>query len=176
MTKNSFSFGTSNSVDTWGVHMIKHDTFAPPKRSRKITIPGRSGSYDFGASRFDERTLRLECSLERRMSAADFREIIFAFSRKNLIRLWDEPDKYYIGELYNADEVFVYQQEQMRDFELNFICEPFAYRVTAPLAIRSGVNRINYGGTAEAPTVIEIRNTNSYAVSNIVLIAIKRRS
>ena len=49
MTGDSFSFGRYNSVDDWGLMVIAYDYLLPPKRARKITIPGRSGSYDFGA-------------------------------------------------------------------------------------------------------------------------------
>ena len=176
MTPNSFLFGAINSVDEWGLHVIKHDTFMPPKRSRKIVVPDRSGAYDYGAKYYDERALRLECSLMEQISNAQFREIIYGLCQKKQIRLWDEPDKYYIGELYDPEEVLVYPCEAMRDFELAFVCEPFAYKAIPVQSIQTGNNKINYRGTAEAPTLIEITNPNSYAVSNIILTAIKRRS
>lgn len=59
MTGDSFSFGRYNSVDDWGLMVIAYDYLLPPKRARKITIPGRSGSYDFGAKNWEERTLRM---------------------------------------------------------------------------------------------------------------------
>lgn len=62
MTGDSFSFGRYNSVDDWGLMVIAYDYLLPPKRARKITIPGRSGSYDFGAKNWEERTLRMTCT------------------------------------------------------------------------------------------------------------------
>lgn len=176
MLNNSFIFGSVNSLETWGVKVIEHDFFMPAKRERKITIPGRSGAYDYGAKYYNERILSLECVLERKMSKAAFREVIFALSQKRQIRLWDEPDKYYIGELYDAEEVTVYPQEIMREFTLEFVCEPFAYRPTITLPVKAGENKVSYTGTAEAPAIIEIFNPNSYPVGSITITAVKRRS
>ena len=80
MTGDSFSFGRYNSVDDWGLMVIAYDYLLPPKRARKITIPGRSGSYDFGAKNWEERTLRMTCTLTRQVTKAEFREIIYALS------------------------------------------------------------------------------------------------
>lgn len=176
MTDNSFSFGAVNSVETWGLKVISHDFFMPTKRERKIVIPGRSGAYDYGAKYYDERILSLECVLERQVKKSGFREIIYTLSKKKEIRLWDEPDKYYVGELYDSGEVTVYPQEYLREFTLEFVCEPFAYRDTITLPVREGGNHVNYTGTAEAPPVIEIFNPNPYPVQNITITAVKRRS
>lgn len=176
MTENSFSFGAVNSVDAWNLKVISHDFFMPAKRERKIVIPGRSGAYDYGAKYYDERILSLECVLERRVQKSLFREIIYTLSKKKEIRLWDEPDKYYIGELYDSGEVTVYPQEYLREFTLEFVCEPFAYRNTVTFPVKEGTNAVNYTGTAEAPPVIEIFNPNPFPVQNIVITAVKRRS
>ena len=100
MTGDSFQFGGINSVDEWGLMVVAYDYFLPPKRARKISIPGRSGQYDFGADCWDERTLRLSCMLTRHMTKAEFREVVYELSRKSVLRLWNEPDKYYMAELY----------------------------------------------------------------------------
>ena len=176
MVANSFSFGSVNSVEAWGLKVIEHDFFMPAKRARKITIPDRSGAYDYGARYYDERILSLECVLERKISKSAFREIVYGLSKKKQIRLWDEPEKYYMGELYNPEEVIVYPQEFMREFTLEFTCEPFAYHPTITIPIKNGSNPITYGGTAESPAIIEIFNRNKYSVQNITITAVKRRS
>lgn len=175
MTGDSFSFGKFNSMDDWGIKVIAYDVLLPPKRSRKLTIPGRSGSYDFGAKNWEDRTLRISCMLLRQMTKAEFREIVYLLSKKNRLHLWNEPDKYYIAELYESPEVQDYYLEAAREFELAFTCEPFAYgdRATAP--IKSGRNVVNYKGTAEAPCMIVLRNVSTSNVANITITAIKRR-
>ena len=140
----------------------------------KITIPGRSGSYDFGAKNWEERTLRMTCTLTRQVTKAEFREIIYALSKKARLRLWNEPDKYYIAELYDPAEVQDYYLETGREFELNFIAEPFAYGPTITTPLENGRNKIAYQGTAETPCMIVLRNVSSSNVQNITITATKR--
>ena len=174
MTGDSFSFGTYNSVDDWGIMVIGHDTFLPPKRSRKISIPGRSGAYDYGAKNWDERTVRLECVLMRQMKKEEFREIVYLLSKKGRLRLWNETEKYYMAELYDSPNVDDFYLEEMREFELAFVCESFAYGENVTTAITDGRNRIAYKGTAETPAVIVLRNASDDEIANVTITAIKR--
>ena len=174
MTGDSFSFGTYNSVDDWGIMVIGHDTFLPPKRSRKISIPGRSGAYDYGAKNWDERTVRLECVLMRQMKKEEFREIVYLLSKKGRLRLWNETEKYYMAALYDSPNVDDFYLEEMREFELAFVCEPFAYGENVTTAIADGRNRIAYKGTAETPAVIVLRNASDDETANVTITAIKR--
>lgn len=174
MTGDSFQFGALNSVDDWGIRVVAYDYFLPPKRARKISVPGRSGMYDFGAECWDERTLRIACTLERTLSKSDFREIVYQLSQKRQLRLWNEPEKFYMAELYDPSEVQDYFMESMRDFELNFICEPFAYGKTVSVPIQAGRNVIEYEGTAETPCIILLRNNSARNVQNLRITAIKR--
>ena len=174
MTGDSFSFGQYNSLDDWGIAVIAHDTFLPPKRERKLSIPGRSGAYDYGAKNWEERTLRIECSLMRRITKAEFREIVYILSKKNRLRIWNEPDKYYVAELYDSADVMDYYLESMREFELTFVCDPFAYGSILTVPLASGRNQVNYGGTAETPAVIVLKNTSETEATNVTITAIKR--
>ena len=174
MTGDSFSFGTYNSVDDWGIMVIGHDTFLPPKRSRKINIPGRSGSYDYGAKNWEERTVRLECVLMRQMKKEEFREIVYLLSKKGRLRLWNEPEKYYVAELYDSPNVDDFYLEEMREFELSFVCGPFAYGENVTTALTDGRNKIAYKGTAETPAVIVLRNASDDEIANVTITAIKR--
>lgn len=174
MTGDSFSFGKFNSMDDWGIKVVAYDYLLPPKRARKVTIPGRSGSYDFGANTWGERSLRMSCMLTRQMTKAEFREVIYALSKKARLRLWNEPDKYYIAELYDPAEVQDYYLEIAREFELVFVCEPFAYGASVVGPIQNGRNLVNYKGTAEAPCMIVLKNTSTTDVVNITITATKR--
>lgn len=171
---DSFTFGRHNSLTDWGIRVIKYDTLTPAKRPRKVAIPRRSGMYDFGADCWEERTVRIECVLERKISRSDLRTIAGALSKKSILRLWDEPDKYYIGEIYDPAEITDYFDEAMREFTLSFVCDPFAYGKTVSIPIASGVNAIQYQGTADAPCLIVLRNVSSTAVSNLTITAVKR--
>ena len=175
MPGDSFSFGPYNSLTDWGIRVIKHDVLTPAKRPRKVHIPQRSGMYDFGATCWEERTVRIECTLERKTSRAQLREIAGALSRKGRLRLWDEPDKYYVGELYDPAEVLDYYDEAMREFSLSFVCEPFAFGRTVTQPIASGENRVAYLGTADTPCVIVLKNLSPDTVQTVTITAIKRR-
>lgn len=174
MTGDSFQFGIFNSMDDWGIRVIAYDFLMPPKRARKIVIPGRSGQYDFGADCWEERTLRIDCMLTRPMQKAEFREIVYQLSRKRGLRLWNEPDKYYMAELYDPGEVRDYPGEAMREFELNFTCEPYAYGNSVSTPLRNGRNNILYKGTAETPCTIILRNNSAGNIANVRITAVKR--
>ena len=142
----------------------------PAKRARKVRIPGRNGQYDC----WEERTVRIDCTLERKVSRSELREIAYYLSRKSILSLWDEPDKHYIGEIYDPSELTDYYDEAMREFTLTFICEPFAFGQTVTVPIASGKNRMEYRGTAETPCLIVLRNVSKTQCANITLTAIKR--
>ena len=67
-----------------------------------------------------------------------------------------------------------YYLESMRDFELTFVCEPFAYGSILTVPLASGRNRVSYGGTAETPAVIVLKNTSETEATNVTITAIKR--
>lgn len=175
MVYDSFQFGSYNSLTDWGIRVVKYDTLMPPKRPRKRGIPLRHGQYDYGARNYEERTVRIVCTLERKISRAELREIAYHLSRKAQLRLWDEPDKYYIGEIYDAAEIEDYFDEAMREFTLTLLCEPFAYTDAKTVVIADGENAAGYNGTVARGCVIEIRNPNDFDVSNITITTQTRR-
>lgn len=174
MPGDSFSFGSYNSLADWGIRAVKYDVLTPAKRPRKVQIPMRSGMYDFGAQNWEERTVRIECTLERKISRGELREIAGALSRKSQLRLWDEPDKYYMGELYDPAEILDYYDEAMRDFTLSFVCEPFALGPVIAAPLTMGSNSIAYQGTAPSPCLIVLRNLSQTNASTVTITAVKR--
>ena len=139
-----------------------------------MLIPERSGMYDFGAKCWEERTVRIECTLERKISRSELREIAGVLSQKGRLWLWDEPDKFYVGELYDSAEITDYFDEAMREFTLSFVCEPFAYGRTVTQDIASGANAIAYQGTATTPCVIVLRAPPDIGAQTVTITAIKR--
>lgn len=172
----SFQFGKYNSLADLGIVCEVHDTLMPPKIERKIQIPGRSGMYDFGADTFEERTIECECKLINPISKAELREVAYKLANgKNRLIFWDEPDKYYIAELYDPTEITNIADRLWLEFTLTFICEPFAYREITDMQLNFGDNKIEYGGTVKTPTSIFIRNENDFDVSNITITAVKQK-
>lgn len=175
MTDMSFNFGSYNSVDDMGIICEYYDTMFPPKRSRKIQIPGRSGSYDYGSKTYDERTIVCNCKLVNQISKAELREVSYMLSGKKRLVLWDEPDKYYIAELFDPTEIQSIADRLWLEFELTFTCEPFAYSDAKTVQIPKGNVKVEYNGTEEAPCTIVLRNNTGSPIANPSIRFVYRR-
>ena len=174
MRGSTFTFNGINSEE-FGIKVIKHDLILPPKRERKLQIPNRHGTYDFGSQIYDERAIQVRCIVERKLSRAELREVAFWLSKKSRLIFFDEPEKYYVGELYSTDIFETFPNEVMREFTLDFICEPFAYGETVVSPIKAGSNAVRYKGTASTPTKIFLRNMSDRSAINLSLTLVKRR-
>ena len=171
---DSFTFAGVNSLEAWGIKVVAYDVFGPQKRDRKQQIPFRHGSYDYGKKYYNNRTIRLDCMTEiKPLSKSDMREVIYWLHQKSALYLWDEPDKYYIGELLESVEVEVLPKYIKQRFVLPMICDPFAYKAHTSRPLTSGINTVDYKGTVESPTMIILRNINEVSVSNVVLKAVQ---
>ena len=184
----SFNFGPYNSLKDMGIICEAYDTLLPPKRSRKIEILGRSGLYDFGSDTYDERTITLSCKLinqitkaelrevaYKQITKAELREVAYKLSGKNKLSLWDEPEKYYIAELFDPSEVQSIADRLWLEFDLTFVCEPFAYTEVKTINVQEGANPIQYQGTIHTPTRITLVNNNDFPITNLTITAIRKR-
>ena len=176
LTKSSFLFGDVDMYVVYGIQLEAEpqDVILPPLRARKITIPERHGAYDFGAKYYDERGLQLQCVTIRALSRDAVREISWMLSKKSEIRIWNEPEKYYIGRIYDSAGL-----TQLRNignkFTLTFVCEPFAYGQTVTAPFDGLTYRADYQGTAPTPTYIQIVNNGETAATNIRISQSDRR-
>jgi phage-related protein len=184
----SFTFRGRNSRDM-GLIATSYDFIMPEKRERKQAVPFRHGANDYGAKWYNDRILRLRCTWItarlRKMTRSDIREIAYWLSQKGRIILDIEADKYYIGEVYNSNELIAHYNYAVEEnggtdttdgeFELEFTCEPFAYRATVTHDLTDGVNKIEYTGTAETPCVIILRNNNNFALNNVQVAVVRKR-
>ena len=179
LTKSSFEFEGVDMFLRFGIQLVDEpgDVIQPKLRERKIILPERSGAYDYGARYYDERILTLNCVTTRVMERAGVREIAYLLSRRGQIRIWNEPDKFYLGQLYDASPL-----EQLRRmgnrFPLTFVCEPFAHGETVQedFGMRLDLSGASaYHGTAATPTRIEIRNAGTTPATGIqVTLTVKR--
>ena len=165
----SFLFGQTDMYDTYGIQLydVIQDVLKPKLRDNSITIPHRDGVVDFGAKYYDQRSLKLKCITTRALTRAEIREISYTLSTKSQIFLFCEPDKYYVGQIYNAGKLEIEPVSLWR-FDLDFTCDPFAY---GEQITQKFVNQAfwDYGGTATTPTVIEIVNNNDYPLNGITI-------
>ena len=177
LTKSSFKFGTVDMYERFGIMLEgePEDAVLPMIRPRKQTIPQRHGAYDFGARYYGERGLILKCVTIRTLAREDVREISYLISKKNEIRIWNEPEKYYIGRIY--DETALTQERRIANkFTLQFVCEPFAYGATKTEQFTSLRYTPAYSGTIGTPTYIVIRNAAASGnVTNIKITQIDKQ-
>lgn len=187
----SFKFGSTDMYEKFGIMILDagmpDDLFIPSIRERKVEVPNRHGSYDFGAQYYNERELTLRCiaAEPERIGYTNqnlrqyVREITYVLSKKAEIRLWNEPEKYYIGRIYDATEL-TQLRSLANEFNITFICEPFAYGETHTVTFAKP-NQIpeyvpNYQGTAPASTYIVIRNiASSGNVTNIKITQVDKQ-
>ena len=178
LTKSSFKINDTDMYAAFGLQLtddgLPKDVLIPGLRSRKQVIPLRSGAYDYGAKYYDERPLQIKVVTTRILSRSDTREIAYVLSKKVELRTWNEPDKYYIGRIYQAPDL-----EQLRNignrFPMTFICEPFAYGATKTEQMTSLLYIPDYKGTAATPTYIVIENTGTGPATNIQITLTKRK-
>lgn len=169
--QDTFTFGSINSSE-FGIKVISYDPFSPPKRRRSRVIDFRHGSFDLGTKFYSDRIITLECHATHHLGRAELRKVSFWLSGRDRLILWDEPDKYYIGELMDSADVAVAGGRARHRFVLPFVCEPFAYGQQVIKHITGGENAVEYGGEADAPTMLVIRNQGTANISNIVVKAV----
>jgi len=182
MDKFTFDFNGRNSAE-FGIYATSYDIVMPFKREKRRQIPFRHGTHLHDNTFFNDRQLRLRCfwlnDKEDNISRDEFREITLWLSERGRIVLDVEPDKHYVGELFDPSDLRAHYNRstfgEIRStdgtFELVFTCEPFAYGEQVVMPISHGNNEIEYRGTAETPTLIILRNTGTAPISTVVLTA-----
>lgn len=176
MTEDSFTYNGVDMYEQFKIRVVKYEVFMAERRQRRVTVPGRSGSYDYDAAAkqratHNDRPLRMELVVDGFITEDRFDDLKYTFSRKGRIVLWDKPDRYFYGDLYDPAEVIEYFRHSMREIEVSFLCDPYAY-ANAPTTLTSSeaILPISYKGTREAPTYITIRNTGTTPMQAVRII------
>ncbi len=173
MTNDSFTYNGVDMFQQFKVKVIAYDLLIPERRQRRVTVPGRSGSYDFDTNTtqtHEDRILRMECMVHGELSDAQFDSLKYTLSRRGRIILWDKPDRYYIGNLYDPAEVIDSFQHAFREFEIEFLCDPYGYDLEGTvLTSAQPVILPRYKGTRQAPTRIIIRNTGTTPLTGVTI-------
>lgn len=169
-TAGSFLFGDIDMYAVFGLRItdkgFPQDVLLPNLRPRKITLPLRSGAYDFGAKYYDERQIPQTCVSTKYASRAEARQLAWILSKKEKIRFWYDPDVYYIGRVYAAPTLEMLRNIGWR-FPLTFICDPFACGPDVHGSFTNNRYIPDYQGTAPTPAKITIRNTGSVPIHAI---------
>ncbi len=176
MIDHSFSFGGINSFEKYKIKATGYDVLKPEKRKRYQEIPFSSIPYNHGAKYYNQRIIPIHCTLLENITRAEFREISFWLDGQKRLVLWDEPDKYYNAEMFEDPEIIVFGHSAtpLRQFTLNFICEPFAYGADVREKLVYGSNQVPYSGTHESPSVIIIKNIGTKDIDKIRITSITK--
>jgi len=173
-----FTFdGTPSS--NYGIYATEDDTFSPPKRQSRKKIDFRHGTYDFESGMYDNRIITVKCFWHEMKTRHDIREITLWLSRKGRLVFDTEPDKHYVASLYDSSDLSAYYNRHLYNrgaqagtFRLPFLCEPFARSEQTMLPIATGLNDIEYKGTAATPTLMIFRNNTNQPIRNIRVTAV----
>lgn len=168
--KDSFTFDGVDMLAAYGIRMVAWDVLAPRLRRRLLEVPGRDGSYDFGARWYDDREVRLVCDSLRGLTRGEVRELAYLLSRKGELVLFDEPGMRYVGRLYDEAELERVGRAGYA-FVLRFVCEPFALGETVQGRVGG---RMGYAGTARTPVRLQVRNVGDGVVWG-VRVRVRRR-
>lgn len=173
----SFKFDNVDMYETFGLRVTDcdYDYLSPIPRERKMEIPLRSGSYRFEERYHEERQILLSVRSERNEGRDFWREVSYVLDKTANLYIYSEPDKYYIGRIYDPSQLKRVRNTAM-DFDLVFTCKPYAFGRSTTDDFTDGIYYPDYHGTAEAPTVITIRNTGNAPVSGIRVILQNKRS
>lgn len=168
MMKHSFTFCGVDMRERFGLIVESfQDSLQPKLRARKLDIPMRDGAYDYGAKWYEERNVTIQCATVELLTRAQVRELSLALSEKGELRRWDEPDKTYIGQMYDPTEIERVAGRAKR-FKLTFVCEPFAYGQQKTEAFQNQ-KALSYAGSARTPTHIIIANRGATKVHGLVI-------
>lgn len=176
--KSSFLFAGIDMYTRFGIQItddgLPQDVLLPELRPRKVSIPLRNGAYDFGAKYYNERQISVGCVTVKAGTRDDAREMAYVLGKKSEIRFWNEPDKYYIGRIYQSPGLDILRNVGNR-FTLTFTVEPFAYGITTTDQMPDLFYLPDYHGTAPTPTYIVIENTGSIPATNIQIVQTNRK-
>lgn len=165
MLDHSFTFDGIDARETYGIIVEKiHRPMFAKLREREMSAPFISGAIDFGAKYRDNQLVEVDCGSSRILTRDQVREVAYWLSAKAQLIFYDEPDKYYVGRIYEESEVE--ELVGMKKFTLPFKCDPCAYgqQVTRQF---NRLSSLQYDGTDETPTIITITNNNAYALNGL---------
>lgn len=127
----------------------------PALRPKKLTVGSMDGAWDFGNNKREEITISIDCTIPNPLDKTALHRLIAKWlSIKSYLIISDEPDKYYIGRIYDVVSEDV--DGPIGTFTLEFICDPFAYDTT------SSTDEVLLGDDIPLGSDITLGNSNNY--------------
>ena len=172
----STSFDKNHSDDYALICHSDNRCMLPRKKPRQVKPALRDEAVDFGDNAYDARIITVKAALcceDMLGMRKSLREIAYWLSHKGRLIFDDEPDVYYIGQLFTPllQNEFALSSE----VEISFVCEPFAFgaAVTHNGTLDEGFAQsiqFEYEGTRQTPFKLIIKNTGDYIADLEILI------
>lgn len=127
-----FNDKTSNEMGL--LVQITSRPILPEKRRNELEIPGRDGVIDFGGNTFANRLITMDISIKettREAFNAKAREIANWLAEKGTLCLLEEPDIYYVGQVFSLVDLKKLLFN-LGTISVTFEVEPYAYKLTYP--------------------------------------------
>ena len=128
-----FTFKEIHS-STYGIIAKSSDRpLMPELRKRKIIVPDRNGSFDYGGNKFSDRTITINIKYiagslsDLRAQSREIGAWLYTEQEEQLI-FDDEPTKYYLARLYS--QIGLTNFIKIGEANLVFECQPLARNVT----------------------------------------------
>lgn len=167
MLDHSFTFDGVDAREAYGIVVEKiHRPLFAKLREREMEAPFISGTIDFGAKFRENQLIKVDCGSSQILTRDQAREVAYWLSAKAHLIFYDEPDKYYVGRIY--EDTDVEELVSMKKFTLPFKCDHCAYgqQVTRQFNRSSS---LEYNGTEETPMIITITNNNAYPLNGLTI-------
>ncbi len=164
-----FTFKNKHSSEFGVYFKTLNRTITPPVRKSSYIIPNRNGDLTNIENTYDTRTISITASvLAKNLNSLrqNLRTVASWLNGKGELIFDDEPDKTYYCRI--DDNLDLSQVACNGHFQINFICQPFAYGKTKYIDIHLGNNKqIKYNGTYKTPCVIILTNNSSEVITHI---------
>ncbi len=155
-----FIFNGRSSIDFNIYYKSVDRSILPPLKRKEVSIPERDGVYDFGSRYYANRKLEVECFVKAD-SLIELRRNLRAISEwlsvEGKLTFPDEPDRYYIGRIYESVSMGLISTHGTTT--IVFECEPYAYSEDVSIEVNgitttSEIIIINRGVTGIKPLIV----------------------
>lgn len=151
--------------------------FLPEKNIRFEDVPGRNGSVSFDDETRRDIIIQVDCTIlgkTREEVRANARQAEYWLSRKGQLSFWNEPQRFYIGQVVNQVPLMKYIKYE--EMSLLFRCEPFAYFIKSmadeivlnddiPICEQITLDRTTAVHTITGATTIQVENNGAFKLS-----------
>lgn len=148
--------------------------FLPEKNIRFEDVPGRNGSVSFDDETRRDIIIQVDCTIlgkTREEVRANARQAEYWLSRKGQLSFWNEPQRFYIGQVVNQVPLMKYIKYE--EMSLLFRCEPFAYFIKSmaeeiilddeiPICEQITLDKATAVHQIIGPTTIEVENNGAF--------------